>query len=467
MISTRFIKIAASGLAMGLALTGAHRGDSASAEAPSEAKAIQLAANAAGKATKALADRNGRAAVSAAEAAVEYQPRDPQYRVLLGQAYLTAGRFSSAATAFSDALTLTPDNARAALNLALAEIAQGKRDQARSTLADYADRLSASDFGLASALAGDVDTGIRALESAIRDNGGDVKTRQNLALAYAMAGRWANARVMAGQDLAADQVSDRIGEWAAFVQPQSSFDQVASLLGVTAVPADSGQPVRLALNPAPVGTALAAAVEPVSAPVMPTASARSADVAAPVMDAPAAFEVAAVNAAPVPVPATAPAPLIRAEAAAVKQAVAFAPPAQQVIVPAMPAPIAKPAIAALPKPSMPKPFRTVESGKFVVQLGAFQSAAISRDAWRRMAPRYDLGAFDPANSRVRVRGSTFIRLAVGGFATRADAIGVCTRIRSVGGSCFVRGMINDAPAYWVQRGMPKVKGTKAIQVASR
>jgi Flp pilus assembly protein TadD len=465
MTPTRFVKIAASGLVMALSLTGAHEASSKNSEAPSEAKAIQAAAAAAGRATKALAERNGRAAVGAAEMAVEYQPREPQYRVLLGQSYMTAGRFASAETAFSDALTLQPDNAKAALNLALSEIAQGKRDRAVSTLTDYADRLSASDFGLAAALAGDVDTGIRALESAIRDNGGDAKTRQNLGLAYAMAGRWANARAMANQDLDSGAVNDRIAEWASFVQPATSYDQVASLLGVTPVKVDAGQPTRLALNGVPAGTATAAVETPKAAPVMAQTAAQP----APIADTPA-FEVAKSGAVEaVPVPAAAPAreiSMILADPTPIKQAVA-SPAPKQVVVPTAPKPEPKPVLAALPKPAAPKPFRTVESGKFVVQIGAFANAAISRAAWQRLSPRYDLSNYDPANSRIRVNGATYIRLAVGGFATRAEAIGVCTRIRSVGGSCFVRGMINDAPAYWVQRGMPKAKGARPVQVASR
>lgn len=467
MTPTRFVKIAASGLVMALSLTGAHEASSKNSEAPSEAKAIQAAALAAGKASKAVAERNGRAAVSAAEMAVEYQPRDPQYRLLLGQSYMTAGRFASAETAFSDALTLQPDNAKAALNLALSEIAQGKRDRAVSTLTDYADRLSAADFGLAAALAGDVDTGIRALESVIRDNGGDAKARQNLGLAYAMAGRWANARAMANQDLDADAVNNRIAEWATFVQPATSYDQVASLLGVTPVKADAGQPTRLALNGVPAGTATAAIEAPQGARVMAQLPAQTAP--APIADTPA-FEVAdrgGVKA--VPTPAAPPArevSMILADPTPIKQAV-VTPAPQQVVVPAAPKAEPKPVLAALPKPAEPKPFRTVETGKFVVQIGAYQNAAVSRDAWRRLAPRYDLGGFDPANSRIRVGNATFIRLAVGGFTTRAEAIGVCTRIRQVGGSCFVRGMINDAPAYWVQRGMPKVKGNRPVQVASR
>ena len=228
MISSRFVKLAVSGLALGMSLTGGHPADVAPSASTPESKQLQIAAEAAAKATTALAALNYRSAIRSAETAVEYAPRNATYRMLLGQAYLGAGRFASAETSFADTLTLTPDNGRAALNLALTEIAQGKRDKALSTLADYREKLAVSDYGLAVGLAGDVETAISTLESAIRGGDTDVKTRQNLALSYAMAGRWSNARVMAMQDLSGNDVNDRIAQWAGFVRPGSTFDQVAS-----------------------------------------------------------------------------------------------------------------------------------------------------------------------------------------------------------------------------------------------
>jgi Flp pilus assembly protein TadD len=476
MISTRFVKLAASSFAIGLTLTGGHAGPTAQTESATETQAMQLAAKSAGRATAALAGHDYASAISAAEDAVAYQPRDPQYRILLGQAYLSAGRFASAETSFSDVLTLSPDNARAALNLALAEIALGKRDNARSILTDYSDRLSPSDFGLASALAGDVEGGVRALESAIRGGSTDAKTRQNLALAYAMAGKWANARVMAEQDLSASDADARISQWASFVTPQSSADQVASLLGVQPVAGDAGQPTRLALNALP-GTATASVAVPVmvqqasanaapmGAPIMAQlpASARLAAVEpAPVVEAPApVFETTSVaKSAPKPAPA---APVIHAAPVAMKQVIV--PAVRPVHTVSTPKLVPQPARAVTAPKVASQPIRRVEAGKFVVQLGAFQTAAISRDAWRRLSSRYSLGSYDPANASATVRGASYIRLSVGGFVTRAEAIGVCVRIRNAGGSCFVRGMINDAPAYWVQRGMPKM--AKPIRMASR
>jgi Flp pilus assembly protein TadD len=483
MISTRFVKIAVSGLAIGMSLTGGHPVATTPSLASSDGKQLAIAADAAAKANVALASQNYRGAVKAAEMAVEYAPRDASYRMLLGQAYLGAGRFASAETSFADSLKLSPDNARAALNLALTEIAQGKRDEALSTLGDYREKLAVSDYGLAVGLAGDVEMAIATLEGAVRAGGADAKTRQNLALSYAMAGRWSNARVMAMQDLSGSDVNDRIGQWASFVRPGSSYDQVASLLGVKPVAQDAGQPSRLALNmgsneqlasvepevvaPAPVQTA---AVEP-AAPVFETAPAAAAP--APVMAAapapvssgvmmgerrevvqplPASYAVARAPKA-LAARIAKPVPVIRAAAMPAKQ---------QLIVPKSKA--VMPAIAAAAV--QPKP-RGVEAGKFVVQLGAFQNASVSRDAWKRMSGRFGLAAFDPANSATKVNGASFVRLSVGGFATRAEATGICTRIQRAGGTCFVRGNLGDAPAQWVQRGMPKAAPVKPVRVASR
>jgi Flp pilus assembly protein TadD/cell division septation protein DedD len=472
MISTRFVKLAVSGLALGLSLTGGHSLEVAPSASSPETKQLQIAAEAAAKANAALANQNYRSAVRFAETAVEFAPRNAAYRMMLGQAYLGAGRFASAETSFADTLTLMPDNSRAALNLALTEIAQGKRDKALSTLADYREKLAVSDYGLAIGLAGDVENAITTLESAIRGGENDAKTRQNLALSYAMAGRWPNARVMAMQDLSGNDVNDRIAQWASFVRPGSSFDQVASLLGVKPAE-DAGQPTRLALNGFVDTAVAAAAAEAVPAPV--------AEIPAPVQTAmaepqpepaavPATFEtpVATPNVVPSgttmgerrevvqPLPASysnyaKPAPTIRAAAGPVKQ----------VIVPKSKPKPAITAAAVQPKPAM----RGVEAGKFVVQLGAFENAAVSRDAWKRLSARFGLANYDPANAPAKFGGTNFVRLSVGGFVNRAEANGVCTRIRNAGGTCFVRGLLGDTPAQWVQRGMPKA--AKPVRMASR
>ncbi|HET8611830.1 MAG TPA: tetratricopeptide repeat protein, partial [Sphingomonas sp.] len=142
-----------SALLLGGTMVGCtHDARVASASARDAEKAESQAADLAAKAGKALASKKGDKAVEYAEAAVALQPRDASYRVLLGQSYLQAGRFASAHQAFADTLALDPDNARAALNLALAETAEGDWAGARRTLADHAAIIPASDRGLALAL---------------------------------------------------------------------------------------------------------------------------------------------------------------------------------------------------------------------------------------------------------------------------------------------------------------------------
>lgn len=463
MISTRFIKIAVSGLALGMSLTGGQASDVAPSTSSAQAKQLQIAAEAAVKADVALSAQNYRSAIRLAETAVEFAPRNAAYRMILAQAYLGAGRFASAETSFSDTLTLTPDNGRAALNLALTEIAQGKRDQALSTLADYRTKLAVSDYGLAVGLAGNVETAIATLEDAIRGGDTDAKTRQNLALSYALAGRWADARVMAMQDLSGNDVNDRIAQWATFVRPASSYDQVASLLGVRPAQ-DAGQPTRLALNGF-LDTAVAAA-EPASLPTTET----------PVQTASAAPQPeAAASDATVPANMTSSGVLMGERREVVQTLPATyesSARANQIVgdgvrsVKQAVIPAAKPQHTISGAFAQPKrSFRSVEAGRFVVQLGAFENALVSRDAWKRLSVRYALSQFDPANSATKISGATFVRLSVGGFENRADANRVCARILNAGGTCFVRGVLGDAPAQWAQRGMPK--SVKPVRVAAR
>jgi Flp pilus assembly protein TadD len=297
-----FAKLAASSLVLGASMVGM-AGQAAGPAPTSATMSAAKAVSAAKQAIKALAKRKADKAVGYAEIAVANAPRDAQYRMLLGQAYLAAGRFQSAEQSFTDTLTLNPELERAALNLALAQTALGKREAARSTLADYRDKLAAADYGLALALAGDAEEAVRVLEFATRAPDASAKTRQNLALAYAFAGKWQNAKVMAIQDLTPDEADARISQWAMLVRPNAAHDQVAAVLGVTPR-ADSGQPTRLALV-SPVAPVQAAAVEPAPAPVVeaPVAPAPAAAVAAvepqPVFETPAAPVAAPIVAAPV------------------------------------------------------------------------------------------------------------------------------------------------------------------------
>src|SRR4029079_9571125 len=121
---------------------------------------------------------------------------------------------SSAATSFDDAMQLGDTSPRTALSLALAQIGEGKGNDGAALINKHADNLPAADAGLALALAGRPDRGIFVMSNAIRSGENTPKMRQTLAYAYALAGKWREARVMAEQDIPADKVGDRIAEWA-------------------------------------------------------------------------------------------------------------------------------------------------------------------------------------------------------------------------------------------------------------
>ena len=202
---------------------------------------------AAAEAQKALAKGNVDKAIGLAETLVTADPRNASYRALLGQAYLRAGRFASAATTFNDAMKLGDNSVKTALSLALADIGAGHSPEAVAILNDWRDAIPAADLGLAYALAGESGRGVAILSDALRGGDTSSKVRQNLAYAFALDGRWREARVMAAQDVPPEQLDARISDWVMKARPEDSKLRVASLLRVPLV-ADMGQPAALALN---------------------------------------------------------------------------------------------------------------------------------------------------------------------------------------------------------------------------
>ena len=392
---------------------------------------------------KALADRDGARAVDLAEAAVQAAPQGARYRQLLGRAYVADGRFASAETALSDAMTLGNGDARTIITLALVQVGLGKDRAARDLLASHADVLPAADYGLAMAMAGDAPEGVRILSEMIHDPSANARTRQNLAYAYALAGRWKDARMMAGFDLDPLAANQRITQWAQTAAPGLSQQRVAALMGVTIDGADAGQPVALAL------------AAPVSAPVesspVQSAEVRSAE-AAPAEQAveAAPVEIAAADPAPAPSPviSEAPAPMIQAIAAPVRE------------VSRGMAPVRATAAARFQQAAFR--FSGKDDGHWVVQLGAYDNAAIAKEKWFSMARRNGVLANLPVvTSQITVNGATFARLAVGGFDARAEAVALCRAIQARRGQCFVRENVADAtPQRWAL-------ATRGRQYASR
>ncbi|WP_051272799.1 hypothetical protein [Sphingomonas phyllosphaerae] len=206
-------------------------------------------------AQRALKQRRWPVAIARAEQAVAQDGSDGDRRALLATAYLRAGRFRSAAQAFDDTLALRQADAATALHLALAQIASGQHDAAQATLSRYAALIPAADRGLALALAGQPGQGVEVLMAAMRVPGADARTRQNLAMALALAGEWPDALFLVGLDLPPAQARQRILGWMRFARPTGPAEQVAALMKIT--PAlDPGQPEALALQrPAPAALA--------------------------------------------------------------------------------------------------------------------------------------------------------------------------------------------------------------------
>lgn len=432
-------------LTSGLVGVGLMTGTTAFAGGPSESAKAQAAAAYAAQARKALADGKAVNAVGFAEAAVQAAPQNQSYRALLGQSYLLSGRFASARDAFGDALALSPNDGRSALSFALAQVANGDWTGARQTLDSHAETIAVADRGLAIALAGDPASAVELLTPAARAPEADAKTRQNLALSLALAGRWQEARSVAAVDLAPNELDKRLVDWAIFARPAGAADQVASLLKVIPVQ-DGGQPVALALNARVAAQPVAvAAVEP--APVAPVEVA-----AAPVTEAPRPGIVFGPRQEVVQALPAAPAKPVRVAAKP-----AMAKPVVVAKVAAKPAKVMAVA-ATVPTAPVAQPAK----GKFFLQLGAFESAGVAQDGWKRAVRRFPVFAGQtPSGMTFKTAAGNFYRLSVGGFS-RADAVALCQSYRGHGGTCFVREGAGDQNATWVASTKPAAK-----QVASR
>lgn len=401
------------GFAATTAIAAALLGGCTTAAAP----AAELSAS---KAEAALASGKPTKAIAHAEAAVLAEPHNAAYRATLGMAYLDAGRFASAATSFDDAMQLGDNSPRTALSLALALAGQGRNRDAAALLNDWEGEIATADLGLALAIAGEPERGIHLMGSAIRGGENTAKMRQNLAYAYALAGHWREARIMASQDVPADKLGDRMEEWAAMAQPSAWRQRVAALLEVPAGVADAGQPMQLALanNPSleQLAAEASATITPEATPAPQRATAGELPAIATVdpsvdltrYQAPAAREFhEAFAAAPT-------APL------AVKQdATAFAQ-AQ--------APVSRMASA----PTAP----AAASGTHLVQLGSFASEQGARRAWGIYVKKYpELAGHQMVISEALVRGKRYWRVSAAGFGKAASSA-MCGKVRGHGESCF-------------------------------
>lgn len=391
-------------------------------------------------------------AVSKVERRVEKSPQDVSLRIELANAYLAAGRFESAVDSFGDAQTLGDRSVRTALSLALAHIATGQNRQAVALLDEWRESIPAGDLGLAMALAGETSRGVAILSDALRNGDDSPKLRQNLAYAYALDGRWREARVMAAQDVPADKLDERISSWARSGREDDYRTRVASLLHVP-MRSDSGQPQHLALSTGNVD-AVAVAAAPASIPsgeLPPEDDASSfwvAEAVKPEMAAPAP-----ATPSPVYVASNEPEPgqfdqAFAAEPQESQSRVSFV---SQPVVQSVPArsASAEPVRASRKVSSVHGLVQThaAASGVAVrpdnpeecihlVQLGSFSTAANADRAWRIFVSRNpELKNFDKTITKANVRGKTYYRVAAAGFDKR-NAMTLCSAVKGKGYGCI-------------------------------
>jgi hypothetical protein len=359
-------------------------------------------------------------AIALAEQAVQADGRNPALRLTLANAYLRAGRFESARQAFSDAIALGDDSSRAAIGLVLSDLALGHNSAALDTINTYGDVLPAADLGLGLAMAGQNQRAIEVLTNAIRQGQNVPKVRQNLAFAYALSGMWDSAKIMAAQDVPADQVNDRLQSWAAMARPEDARRRVASLVGAPLI-GDTGQPAALALARFPANPGdkeasapqQAAAVAPAAElpPAQPVQAAYPSGALARIELTPSTAPTMVSHPVVEPLPASRPAPAPVVHAAPARRAVAVAAP------------------AAAPVHGL---------GSHLVQLGAFNSEESARRAWQHFVARdARLQGHPDLISKVNVRGREFWRLQAAGFAGQASAASLCGSMRAHGGACLV------------------------------
>ena len=412
------VKVAASSLIMAVTMVGctgaAYQSHVASVGAKAQANSAKLAADA----EKSLAKRDFAKAQFAAEAAVEAKPDSGDYRALLGRAYLANGRFVAAETAFSDAMTLGNRDSRTIVSLSLIRTAGGRAQAARTLLTENMDSLPAADYGLAMAMAGDAPEAVRVLSQAIHESTADSRTRQNLAYAYALSGRWRDAGMIAAQDVPPAQLTARLAQWSVTAAPGSEPQRVVALLGVSPRADDTGLPTRLALAPAAPASEPVAVAQAEPAPQEPAAiDATPAPVQVAQVETPAPAEAPVVQTAEV-------SPYLKEQKASVLKLELPDPSAERK--------------SLFRRAAWMAPVEPSSASTWVVQLGAYSSAATAQDGWKRFAKDTTIGNFPVINSNATVNGKYYHRVAIAGFTDREAANKLCQSVRAKGGACFVR-----------------------------
>lgn len=345
-----------------------------------------------------------------------------------------------------------------AVSLALALSANGRINQAVDVLDNNRGRIADSDYGLALAMAGQPERAVMVLTNAARAEAATAQTRQNLAFAHAMTGRWLEAKLIAAQDMSIANLDARMTEWAALVQAPTPGQLVAGLMGVTPA-ADAGLPTRLVLVDAPDAQLVLAeeAVADMASYNAATDRPMAASDAALAELAPVQFTAAQ----PVFAPEISPGSEVEEQpyTQAVAELLALNDTARSVesdrsvldqVAAAAPDAAPNVALSALAK----KPSMSIADKRtgWAVQLGAFSTNAAARQAWSTYSKRFaSLDGFSATSHHAVVNGKTYYRLTANGLGTRQAAKSLCGAVKRSGGVCFVRNLSGREDVRWASR----------------
>lgn len=280
---------------------------------------------------------------------------------------------------------------------------------------------------------------IRAMEGPARvqpaEPGGLQAAHQGLEVNQVLAGRpdpaapQPHARVAPAEPASLAEEDAPQGELVIAAPPVLAADALAAGEDLPMPPADDVEGMEVALIEAP---AAVTAVDPASsAAVLDEALAPD----------PAAQAAAAAAVAAGPAPMRRPANLVLARAAAPETTPAPAVARTPEKTPeAAPKPPAKPALEAA-KPASKPPAREVssaKSGSRMIQLGAFDSEALARQAWNILAQtnRDLLASKSLYVERTTANARVFYRLRVAGFADQAQTQKMCEALRSRNVDCI-------------------------------
>lgn len=412
-----------------------------------------------------------------------------QTRLLdIGRAEIRAGNADGAIEAFRAAEVAGPPNPAVLGGLGLAYDMNG--DTASAEAAHRrAVALAPQDWGLRGNLAlslmfaGRPADGIRVIGSAEGDSSAPRRARHNLALLLAADGQTDRAARILRNDMGPSQADAMMRDYQSFAQwagasrrdpprlladrPDAILPPPPTPLTAAAPPARSYDPPAapraydppsapsayeppsasraynppsspMATTPAPVGADVRA-MEPISSPgdpgfVRPPRGRRGAAAPAAAASEPSGFAMAPPSTPPEPVRAPVVAAASVPEPARAMEPV---PELAPVHAAAPPLPPPREAIASVPAPAPAAPAGT-GGGGYQVQVAALGSEAEAQRLWETVSSRHAslLEGRESVITRFDRGDRVFYRLRLGGFASSAEAVQFCARLRAASQNCF-------------------------------